>query len=781
MVNELLVRNMDDLLLAFYSSVKMQNLITETEQFFIKNYIRKLLLSVAMTNEITNSYLMIMRKSIRTSIDGNGKKKKNERKSDLINDLIRDRNHLITDYFQIKLKNNCKNELPSESLSRSSRIRQRILSISNGIICLNETVGNLFDMIILGSIPQFPFLFNSSINDNNLERCNTERYLDPFHRKEIRQNFIRYFSFTQFHPRDIDDFRIDEIFQDRSHLHIFVEFINISVIMENYSKPNSSLMELSENQLLFIDIIWKTIRDQLLINDKFERIAWISIDMFHRILQIFELKYWKVGVGVEKEEENEMIDGNLLSFSMEDHEKFERLNRIFIRKSFSLNIQRVRLLLSSIKIMESLFNIDEIIFVFLILLFHPNFFFFFSTMRPIGDLYERLFINLDEFRLIHLNFSTESKRKKLTNSDLSFPIDQLERRVTIIAFYDQRLQAFQRLNMQKRFNKLFSRHLSNEQLTKIESHIIMNKELWLDYKKEFHEITIDCPALIDENIKEGLDMKRSSIFINENTGRVNSVELSALNYYLKYKEMQQGFHSENSFLNTLINIICFDVVHFQHINHIYSSVFTQILESEMSFTFTHPFSGNRNGSKYISINNSNILSKENIGESECGGERKEPFDIFAPQFYIRRAYIFEKFFHFLRTTTQSDLNKYYERIILDNYQNQDVHHSITMRNNQSHLINWSVFGNDCTEFLRIFLFILNSTPITDLIKLCKYTFSNYPMRRSGFPDLFLFNSKKIHFVEVKGPGDHLSAKQIIWLNKLVEFGFSAEVCYVKSY
>jgi len=35
-------------------------------------------------------------------------------------------------------------------------------------------------------------------------------------------------------------------------------------------------------------------------------------------------------------------------------------------------------------------------------------------------------------------------------------------------------------------------------------------------------------------------------------------------------------------------------------------------------------------------------------------------------------------------------------------------------------------------------------------------------------------------VEVKGPGDRLSTKQILWLDYLTRLGVDAEVCYVKG-
>lgn len=57
--------------------------------------------------------------------------------------------------------------------------------------------------------------------------------------------------------------------------------------------------------------------------------------------------------------------------------------------------------------------------------------------------------------------------------------------------------------------------------------------------------------------------------------------------------------------------------------------------------------------------------------------------------------------------------------------------------------------------------------------------------RSGLPDLLLW--KKQHdsdkhehlFCEVKGPGDKLSEKQIIWIDLLTKAGAKIEVCHVK--
>lgn len=52
----------------------------------------------------------------------------------------------------------------------------------------------------------------------------------------------------------------------------------------------------------------------------------------------------------------------------------------------------------------------------------------------------------------------------------------------------------------------------------------------------------------------------------------------------------------------------------------------------------------------------------------------------------------------------------------------------------------------------------------------------------GVPDLVVWDpvSMRVKFVEVKGPGDKLSSKQILWLDYLVSLGACAEVCHVEA-
>lgn len=66
--------------------------------------------------------------------------------------------------------------------------------------------------------------------------------------------------------------------------------------------------------------------------------------------------------------------------------------------------------------------------------------------------------------------------------------------------------------------------------------------------------------------------------------------------------------------------------------------------------------------------------------------------------------------------------------------------------------------------------------------ICQRLMKNHRHTRSGFPDLTVWNPdlKICNFVEVKGPNDRLSPKQILWLEFLNSHGIEAIVCHVQA-
>jgi hypothetical protein len=93
------------------------------------------------------------------------------------------------------------------------------------------------------------------------------------------------------------------------------------------------------------------------------------------------------------------------------------------------------------------------------------------------------------------------------------------------------------------------------------------------------------------------------------------------------------------------------------------------------------------------------------------------------------------------------------------------------------LVSWSLFEdlNECLSLIRCFNGI-------QLASLCKYISMQYRYCRSGGPDLIIWSNKtnKCKFVEVKGPGDRLSFKQMVWLDFFIQNSIDCEVCYVKG-
>jgi len=63
--------------------------------------------------------------------------------------------------------------------------------------------------------------------------------------------------------------------------------------------------------------------------------------------------------------------------------------------------------------------------------------------------------------------------------------------------------------------------------------------------------------------------------------------------------------------------------------------------------------------------------------------------------------------------------------------------------------------------------------------ICERLAHKFRYARAGFPDLVVWNEKEFKFVEVKGPGDSLSAKQSCWIDFLLHNQIPVEVCYVK--
>jgi len=96
--------------------------------------------------------------------------------------------------------------------------------------------------------------------------------------------------------------------------------------------------------------------------------------------------------------------------------------------------------------------------------------------------------------------------------------------------------------------------------------------------------------------------------------------------------------------------------------------------------------------------------------------------------------------------------------------------------NVSSLVNWDLFRS--TEYLRGLIMCFDPEQLT---KILDRMIKDHRTYRSGLPDLTCWNpeTQELSFVEVKGPGDKLSYKQILWIRFFISIGVMAEVCHVE--
>ena len=93
------------------------------------------------------------------------------------------------------------------------------------------------------------------------------------------------------------------------------------------------------------------------------------------------------------------------------------------------------------------------------------------------------------------------------------------------------------------------------------------------------------------------------------------------------------------------------------------------------------------------------------------------------------------------------------------------------------LVSWSVLQSE--NILR--QLVLCFDPLS-LVSVLERLVKDHRSTRSGLPDLTLwnYNDRTVRCLEVKGPSDKLSTKQILWLRFLNSVGIPSEVCHVSS-
>ncbi|XP_014768704.1 fanconi-associated nuclease 1 [Octopus bimaculoides] len=193
------------------------------------------------------------------------------------------------------------------------------------------------------------------------------------------------------------------------------------------------------------------------------------------------------------------------------------------------------------------------------------------------------------------------------------------------------------------------------------------------------------------------------------------VEILVLNHYMN-NGYPQGLHAEGSIMHFLFALFFFD-----------------ILYMDIPDVFISPFQA-------------------------C------PLDMASPDFYLNRKEAIDERLQFISTASLQELNEQIAKVWEDNY-------GCMLAGGK-----WEMF-NSLSE-LQGLVSCMEGKILAGIFG--RYA-KNPRHTRSGFPDLTLWNvnTKKFKISEVKGPGDRLSTKQMLWLDYLIKLGVDAEVSHIK--
>jgi tetratricopeptide (TPR) repeat protein len=137
-----------------------------------------------------------------------------------------------------------------------------------------------------------------------------------------------------------------------------------------------------------------------------------------------------------------------------------------------------------------------------------------------------------------------------------------------------------------------------------------------------------------------------------------------------------------------------------------------------------------------------------------------PSDLYSPDFYQRRAALFEA------CLSQLDSDAYLTTIRLHFQSKQGL---------LSPFVFWGTLSEELLEHA------LHCLPAEHLRHWFRRLLLDIKANRSGMPDLIQFypQERRYRMIEVKGPGDRLQDNQLRWLDFCAEHGMPVVVCYVQ--
>ncbi|RMB94455.1 hypothetical protein DUI87_29266 [Hirundo rustica rustica] len=175
-----------------------------------------------------------------------------------------------------------------------------------------------------------------------------------------------------------------------------------------------------------------------------------------------------------------------------------------------------------------------------------------------------------------------------------------------------------------------------------------------------------------------------------------------------------------------------------------------------------------------------IIFMDGIPDVFINSYQTSPLDLYTDSFYENRRAVIEARLQQLHTASSETLAK----LVADVWTTQE--------GKAAALVNWGRFISlQQVQEIKPNPNQLPSLLLQSLVSCLGGTFLSGVFRRlsrdlrhcrGGLPDLLVWRSHSRHFklVEVKGPNDRLSPKQMLWLSELHKLGAAVEVCHVQD-
>ncbi|NWU97703.1 FAN1 nuclease, partial [Upupa epops] len=160
-----------------------------------------------------------------------------------------------------------------------------------------------------------------------------------------------------------------------------------------------------------------------------------------------------------------------------------------------------------------------------------------------------------------------------------------------------------------------------------------------------------------------------------------------------------------------------------------------------------------------------IIFKDDIPDVFRNSYQTCPLDLYTDSFYENRRDVIEARLQQLHTASSETLAK----LIADVWTTQE--------GKAAALVSWERFAS--LQQVQSLVSCLGGVFLSGVFR---HLSKDLRHCRGGLPDLVVWSTRTNHFklVEVKGPSDRLSHKQMIWLSELKKLGAAVEVCHVRA-